>query len=385
MKEKKKIIFVITKSVWGGAGRYVFDLAKAFHAKGYDVKVAMGGNGLLAKRLQEAQIHTIEIPGLARDIAVTNEFKAFLFLIKLFRKEKPDIIHLNSSKAGLGALAGRLAGVRKIVFTLHGLALNEDRPWWQKIIITEIYRITIHLCHITIAVSNAVSNQLTKRLPRAKKKITVIHNGVSIEHLFPRTEAKEKLIDLIREQGKSSDLQIASLFIGNVAELHSIKGQTYLLEGFREALSDSALPLYLFIMGEGEERSHLEEKIKELRLEGHVFLCGHVKNAIHYLKAFDIFILPSLSEALPYAIGEAGCASLPVIASAVGGIPEVIEDGENGILIKPKSITDITDAILELVFDPVMRKTLGSNLHKKISEEFSIQKMVEETEKLYRK
>ncbi len=383
MEHKKKIIFVITKSVWGGAGRYVFDLAVSLHKEGHDVKVAMGGNGLLASRLIEENIPVIEIPNLTRDFSLSRELRVFTFLYNFFKKEKPDIIHLNSSKAGLGAVAGRMNGIKKIVFTLHGLAINENRPRWQKILMKYIYHLTVRLCHTTIAVSKAVADQLTKEAPSIKRKIVLIHNGISIEHLYTKTEAKEKLVSLIREQTKIPDLHIASLFIGNVAELHPIKGQTFLIEGFRDALDRSALPLYLFIMGEGEERLRLEELIKEYRLERHVFLCGHIKNVMQYLKAFDIFILSSLSEALPYAVAEAGFVGLPVIASNVGGVPEIISDKSQGILIRPRAVNEITDSILTLAYEPHLRRELGSNLHKRITSEFTIEKMIAETKKIY--
>ncbi len=106
---KKKIIFVITKSNWGGAGRYVFDLATTLTSD-YDVAVALGGTGLLVDKLRKENIRTIPIPSLGRDIHVRADSSAFFELLAIFKKEKPDVVHLNSSKAGgLGALAARMS------------------------------------------------------------------------------------------------------------------------------------------------------------------------------------------------------------------------------------------------------------------------------------
>ena len=116
----KKILFLITKANWGGAQRYVFDLATALRNE-FDISVAFGQEGLLAKKLREAQITTFPIRALQRDVSISSDVKSFLELMRLFRVEKPDVVHLNSSKAaGVGALAARLAGVPRIIFTAHG-------------------------------------------------------------------------------------------------------------------------------------------------------------------------------------------------------------------------------------------------------------------------
>ncbi len=380
---QKKIIYVITKSNWGGAQRYVFDMAKKAKENKYEVIVACGGSGLLKKNLEENHIQTITIPFLDRDISFINEIKAFIFIFKLFLKEKPAIIHLNSSKAGLAALAGRLASIPRIIFTLHGLATNENRTFIEKKIIHIIYWITIKLSHETIAVSYALKDQLKKLLWGVDKKIHIIHNGISHTHHTTKSLARVELLNHLTQKGIAPNLQIASLFLGTIGELHPIKGHSYLLQGFKNALEESALPLYLFIIGDGELRDTLQKEIEKLEIKKNVFLCGHIENAASLLKAFDMFVLPSLSEGLPYVVLEAGDAHLPVIASNVGGISEIIEDGESGELITPKSSGEITDAILSLAFDPHIRKTMSHNLHQKISTEFDLETMFIKTIAFY--
>jgi glycosyltransferase involved in cell wall biosynthesis len=302
-------------------------------------------------------------------------------LYRLFRKERPDIIHLNSSKAGLGALAGRLVGIKKIIFTMHGLAMNEARPQYQKFLIRLVYIGTLILCHKTIAVSDALKRQAEKELSVVSHKILVIKNGITSPVFLTKHDARRLLVESIIK-GKA-DMRPASFTIGTISELHPIKGHGYLLEGFREALYRSALPLYLFIIGDGQENKKIQKQIDNMRLADNVFMCGHIDNAEAILKAFDIFILPSISEGLPYVLQEAGFGGLPTIASNVGGIPEIIEDGKTGLIIKPESVSDITHSILKLVYEPHIRKELGLNLHKKIIAEFTLDKMVKETKKTY--
>jgi len=379
--KKKKILFVITKSNWGGAQRYVYDLATVLRDKGYNTKVATGGHGVLVEKLNEANVETIEIPGLQRDISLSGEFQAFVFLWKLFRKEKPDVVHLNSSKAGLGALAARLAGVKKIVFTLHGLAHNEERPAWQKFLIRRFYFLTILFSHKTIAVSKALQTQANSNFYLLSRKIVLVHNGLLIPEFMSRKDAS---LMLLKSAGiENVEIETVSMVFGTIGELHPIKGHEYLVEGFKDALDKSVIPLYLFIISDGQEREKRQKQIDSLNLQKHVFLCGRVDNAMRALKAFDIFIFPSLSEGLPYAVQEAGLASLPVIATNVGGIPELVVDRDTGLLIRPRSAKDITESMLELTYDPVLRKKLGSSLHKKISEDFNVDHMTLATEAIY--
>src|SRR5260221_10437089 len=115
-----KIIYGITKSNFGGAQRYVYDLATAAKAAGHDVAVMTGGNGVLVEKLRGNGIRVIEIKGLKRDISIVDEFKSFHFIFRTLYAEKPDVFHTNSSKmGGIGNLAGRLAAVKKVILTAH--------------------------------------------------------------------------------------------------------------------------------------------------------------------------------------------------------------------------------------------------------------------------
>ena len=150
----RKILYVITKASWGGATRYVSDLAIAAKKKGHDVTVAYGSPGALSGRMRDVGIRTIAIESLSRDIKVGKDILVLRELVRLFNREQPDIVHLNSAKAGgLGAFAARIAGVPRIVFTAHGWAFNEDRPQWQKMLIRLLSGITVTLAHPTLRVS----------------------------------------------------------------------------------------------------------------------------------------------------------------------------------------------------------------------------------------
>lgn len=388
MINKQKIFFLITKGNMGGAQRYVYDLATNLPPTHFEVTVFMGdlpaqaGGGELEKYLKIAEINTKKIDGLIRNVSLFNEWRIFWQLVKLFKKEKPDIIHLNSSKIGaLGALAGRIAGIKKIIFTGHGWAFNEKRPWWQKIIIYKLHWLTVFLSHTTIAVSEKTKQDLL-HLPFIKNKITVIHNGLSGVNYLPRETARQELASKIWKKDFDPNSLNKTLIIGTIAELHKNKGVDLLIQALSQ-IKNKLPNVLIWIIGDGEEKNRIRDLIKTNKLKDRVFLLGKIDEAKKYLKAFDIFTLTSRTEAFPYAILEAGQASLPVIASTVGGIPEVISSFNLGILVRPGNIREIKLALTRLIDNPTERKLFGKNLAKKVNKEFTIKKMVKETMEVY--
>jgi len=389
MTKKQKIFYLITKGNMGGAQRYVYDLATNLPVDNFDVTVITGdlpaqaGGGELERKLKIANIKTHKIDGLIRDVSLTNEWQVFWQLIKLFKAERPDIIHLNSSKIGaLGALAGRLTGVKKIIFTGHGWAFNEKRPWWQRMIIYKLHWLTVFLSHTTIAVSEKTKEQLS-RLPLIKNKFVVIHNGLSPVNYLSREEAREELALKIWKKGFDQESLNKILIIGTIAELHKNKGIDFLIKTISE-LQEKIPDTLVWIIGDGEEKDNLRELIKTKKLKDRVFLLGKVDNAKKYLKAFDIFTLTSRTEAFPYVLLEAGQANLPVIASTVGGIPEVISDFNLGLLVRPGNTKEIKLALTRLIDNPNERHLFGKNLAKKVNKEFTVNKMVKQTIELYK-
>lgn len=387
-KEKKKILYCITKSNWGGAQRYVYDLATNLPSDKYEVAVILGGNGKLKERLELTGIRTISVKALKRDVGILKDISSFFELVRIFRREKPDIIHLNSSKmGGIGGLAGRIARVKKIIFTAHGWAYNEERNFLQKIIIAILHFITAALSHLTIAVSEKSKDQF-KSFGSMKKKMVVIHNGIGEIEFIEKEKARQQLVGVRLPQTERMKEIIESepLWLGTISELHKNKGLKYAIEAVKkhlEASPPSAQKVIFIIMGEGEERKNLEEIIKINGLENSVFLVGNVENASSYLKAFDIFTLTSITEALPYAILEAGKADVPIVASNVGGISEIIDDMKSGILLQPKKPKEISDAIVYYINHPDKMDIFPNLLKEKIDKEFSLDKMISATIRLY--
>lgn len=366
-----RILYGITKSNFGGAQRYVFDMAVGAKNAGHEVVAMCGGDGSLIGKLRGENIKVIPLDTMERDISLSKEISSFFQIIKVLDEEEPDVFHINSSKmGGLGGVAGRIAGVKKIIFTAHGWAFNEPRPIYQKVIIKFFVWLTLLLSHKIICVSEKTKRDISN-WPFIKNKLHVIYNGLNKFDLVERTDK--------------------TFTVGTIAELHKIKGLDILLTAWSEFIKNRQAKL--IIIGGGEEKENLQNMANSLGIsalpaeasakEGSVIFKGFIDNARSLLPIFDIFVLPSRSEAMPYAPLEAGFAGLPVIATSVGGIPEIIENNVSGILVEKENPEALLSALIKLFENADLRKKLGENLKNKVETEFSLNKMLKNTLELY--
>ena len=369
---QKRVFLGITQSNFGGAQRHVFDLANAFRTR-FDVAVIHGGHSELAKRLDEARIPRHEIRSLGRHVAIVGDVQTFFELIGLLRTEKPDIFHVHSSKMGfLGALAGRIVGVQRIIFTAHAWEFNAPRPAYERIVIYLISLAIVVLAHRTIAVSSHLKQQMPRFL---RGKITVIHNGIQPVSVMSRDEARTSLRKFLPNLPDGT-------WIGTIAELHPVKGINHAIVAMKDIITRHPDARYI-VLGDGSERTSLGALVEKHGLTQHVYLAGFVPDAARLLSAFDIFVLPTLSEGLSYAVLEAGSASFPVVVSNVGGIPEIIEHGVHGTLVPPRDPGEIASAISQLLMDRELTERYGAALRDRVLRQFSLEQMIEATSVCY--
>jgi len=314
MNRKKKLLYLITKSNWGGAQKYVYELASTL-ANEYDVVVAFGGGGVLGTeapgmlktKLDAVGIRTIFVPELTRDVSPLRELRAvFVALLGLFHAERPDILHVNSSKAGgEGAFAARLAGIPQIVYTVHGLPENESRPFIQKVFIRIATWLTFTLVHRVITITES-DYKRARSYARSKEKVHLIYNGIA-----PMQFGDGEIIRKAFPPGVK--------ITGTIGELTKNKNQKVLIEE-----ANTHPDMYVALVGDGEERKNLEQLIARYGLQERVKLFGFLP-AKEVLKGFDVFALPSIKEGLPYVLLEARMAGLPIVANRVGAVAEILD------------------------------------------------------------
>ncbi|MDB5187785.1 MAG: glycosyl transferase family protein [Candidatus Kaiserbacteria bacterium] len=380
-----KILYIITKSNFGGAQRYIYDLATALPKDTFDVVVAYGGTGIpgsdkgqLATLLEKASIRTLYIAALGRDVSLKNDWSALKELITICKQERPQVLHLNSSKVGgLGALAGRIAGVPRIIFTAHGWPFWEKRSALTLFFIRIISWLTVLLSHKTICISDFDAKNINW-MKGVKRKITVIRNGISLFPLLPRIQARNTLFSPEVQRLHTDDFWLISN-----GELHKNKNYISAISAVMQYNNTHERKIFYSIMGEGERKYEIENYIAKHAQQQVVHLLGFVPEGRQYMPAFDGFFIPSIKEGMPYVILESGLAKLPVIASNVGGIPEVITDHKTGLLVNSIHVTDMVGALETLVQDADVRLLLSTQLYDRVATNYSLERMVDKTTELY--
>ncbi len=378
MSNQGHICIAITKSNMGGAQKYVFTLAKQLRNEGKKVTVLAGGDGLLITQLQELGITVIKLKNSVRDISIFRELKFLRELYSILKEIKPDVLHLNSSKMGvIGSFIGRIVGIKRVIFTAHGWAFNEDRPQYQKAFFYLMYLFVITLSHKTICVSKKTAEQISV-LPFIKNKLSIIYNGIEKPNLLELHSAKNILVE------KFPQLDPTKTWIGVPAELHPIKGHDILIDALAQIIPLIKDTYQIIFMGSGQIELDLKKVVSQKSLEEYVFFTGFLENASQYFKAFETIILPSRSEAMPLCLLEAGLAKNIIIASNVGGISEIISDGETGFLFEKENVGELIEN-LKVVFSISDERKIEITevLHHHILSTFSLKNMIIETKSVY--
>lgn len=389
LNRKKKIVYIVTQSELGGAQKNVLDLAMAFNEE-FEVLVAAGpnGGGALFDKLFLAGIRHYHLRWLHRNINPINDFMSFWEIGRMLLKERPNIVHLHSSKAGiLGSAACNFFWPKaKIIYTSHGAAFSASFLKTAKKVFLWAEKLTAPLKDKIICVSENEKKAWLENDAAPEKKLAVITNGLNlkiISKLFPANEAREHLAGQSQAVFNALKNQPESIkIIGTVANFYPDKGLPYLIEAAEKVFKQIKQPVIFVIIGDGQERKLYEEMITARQLENKIILAGSINEAINYLKAFDVYAQPSLKEGFGYSVLEAMAAGLPIVASHVGGIPEMIANKENGFLIFPRDVDTLAKKIIELLNNPALGQRFGELARQK-TEDFSLTQMIAKTKEVY--
>ncbi|MFH0857585.1 MAG: glycosyltransferase [Candidatus Magasanikbacteria bacterium] len=368
--QKKKLLFLVTQGAWGGAQKYVLDLAKNL-VNTYEIFVAIGEKGnnpdLQEKLRKEAKgVHVIELKHLKRTICPRKDILALFEIKRLYEQIQPDIIHLNSSKAGvLGSYAKALLSKSqnpKILYTVHGWVMNEPMSSLKKKIYTFLEKNSAQQKDALIVLSEKEKDDgIHIHIPA--NKIHTLPLGIEPISFLSKTEARKQLLP---------DTQ-NDIWLGTIANFFLTKGLDILLNTI--AWNKKALQNTNFlILGDGPERKNLEKMIQENNLTN-VFLLGTKENASQYLKAFDCFLLPSKKEGFPYVLLEAMQAGLPIITNDVGGIKEMLQDYSSSHIIPANSSEKLAEALIHFSPRDYNKKTAAH--------QYTLENMIKKTRSLY--
>ncbi len=383
--EKKKILFIITQSEFGGAQRFLMELVTHLDAGTHESLVA-SQPGELLDALKAKNIPVEALKWLRRDISPISDLLGLWEIYKLLRREKPDVLFLLSSKAGfLGSLAACFntalyySRPLRVIYRIGGWAFNDPQSRISRALFILAEKISARWKDVIIVNSRHDATQAKRLGIKPRQQLAIIHNGINTASLdfLSREEAREKLDAMLSYKLKA----ISYKLIGCIANFYKTKGLPYLIEAMAE-IHKTHPDAKLVIIGDGRERKNLELRIADCGLEKNVMLVGRLAEAWRYLKAFDIFVLPSLKEGFPWALLEAMAAQVPVIATSVGAIPEIIKNNENGMLVAPGDAKALQQAISELLNNAPLRDNLALHAKETVEQKFKLDRMIQKVENL---
>lgn len=357
------ILYITNQLDIGGITSYVLSLASGMKKRGHRVYIASSGGQLLNK-FKEEGIEFVPIPIKTKSEVSPKILASAFKLLKEVKENHIDIVHSHSRTTQvLGYLLSKKTGI-KYISTCHGFFKKRFSrrmfPCWG-----------INV----IAISEPVKEHLIKDFGVGPETIRVIHNGIDLERF------KESIKDDLGQRKKKMGLKEGPV-IGIVARLSDVKGHVYLIEAMKAVL-EKIPTAQLFIVGEGRMKEELIKLTKKNGLQENVLFLLSAIDTREVLSVMDLFTMPSLQEGLGLSLMEAMAMGLPVVGSAVGGIKSLIQHGVNGLLVKPADINSLSLAILDLLRDRKKAEILGNNARNFINQNFSQDKMVLETEKVY--
>jgi glycosyltransferase involved in cell wall biosynthesis len=367
-------------SVGGSVAQAIY-LAASLRDHGYDTLLVHGepppGEGTMAPLADRLGVERISIASLQRELG-PGDLASVVAIAHLLRRLRPAVVHTHAAKAGaVGRIAGRLARVPAIVHTFHGHVLRGYFPPRKEAMFRRIERGLAHAADAIVAVSDEVRDDLVSLGVEPASRIRTIRIGFEMTALDLDEHAHHALRGSTRRTlGIDDDRPIVAL-VGRVV---AVKRVDRFLAAARAVSTIDALFL---VVGDGEERARLEASADARALAGRLRFLGYRDDVAAILHASDIVVLTSDLEGTPVSLIEAGACSLPVVGTAVGGVPDVVIDGVTGLLAGVDDVPGIAAAIDRLIADRTLARTLGRAGRERVVPRFSLDRLAAKHADLY--
>lgn len=361
--QKLKIVHTEASEGWGGQEIRVMVELREMAKRGHRTIIIAPPESNIFRRGLDFQIETWPLSMRRSDF-----FHNLKWLSSFFRSEKIDVVNTHSSRdSWLAGFAARKAKVPLIIKTRH-ISARVSRGWLTRL----VYQ---HLHDYIITTSDGIAEDMVQFNGFNPDRISAIPTGVDLKR-FSLASSKS---DLRAELGLPEDARL----VGMVSVLRSWKGHPDFLRAAKEV--KKRMPnTYFLIVGEGPRRDPIEEDLLEMGLEDFIFLIGHRDEIPQILQDLDVFVLPSYAnEGVPQALLQALAMERPVVATAVGGIPEVIKSEEHGILSEPQNPKALAASIMEMLESPARAIKMAQAGRQRIIEHYSLQNMVDRLEAIY--
>jgi glycosyltransferase involved in cell wall biosynthesis len=383
--ERTKILRVIARLNMGGPALHVAYLTAGLRERGYDTTLVAGslarGEDSMAFVADARDVQIVRIDELGREISPLRDLVATVRLARLIRRERPDILHTHTAKAGtVGRVAALLAGRRGpriVVHTFHGHVLRGYFGPLRSRLFRLLERWLASRTTALIAVSPQVRDDLVALGVAPPERFVVIRLGIELdERVAPEQNGRA---ESRRYLGIGPD----RFAVGWIGRMTAVKRTDDVLVAFKR-LRDEGIDAVLCMVGDGPDRPDLERRAHELGIVRDTLFLGYQEDVAPFYAAFDALVLPSSNEGTPVSAIEALAAGRPVVATRVGGVPDVVEEGDDGFLVEPGATDDLADRLAQLARDPELRERMGRAGRERVLPRYAVERLVDDVDRLYR-
>jgi glycosyltransferase involved in cell wall biosynthesis len=383
--EPVKILRVIARLNMGGPALHVAYLTAGLQERGYDTTLAAGslarGEDSMAFVADDLGVEVVRIDELGREISPLRDLVATVRLARLIRRERPQILHTHTAKAGtVGRVAALLAGSRRppiVVHTFHGHVLRGYFGPVRSLFFLLLERGLASITTALVAVSPQVRDDLVALRVAPRERFVVIRLGIELDQRV--SAGQNGRLESRRYLGIPAD----RFAVGWIGRMTAVKRTDDVLVAFRR-LRDSGVDACLCMVGDGPDRPQLERRAHELGVVRDTLFLGYQEDVAPYYAAFDALVLPSGNEGTPVSAIEALAAGRPVVATRVGGVPDVVRDGEDGFLVEAGATDDLADRLERLARDPALRERMGEEGRARVLPRYAVERLVDDVDRLYR-
>jgi glycosyltransferase involved in cell wall biosynthesis len=379
-----RVLRVIARLNMGGPAIHVASLAAGLESRGYHTTLVAGslarGEDSMAFLADRLGVSVVSVPEIQREVSLMHDARSITRVAALIRETRPHILHTHTAKAGaIGRLAALSAGPARppvVVHTFHGHVLKGYFDTPRTALFGQIERALARTTDALVAVSPEVRDELVGLGVAPRQKFAVVRLGIPLaERLGDATSDA----DYRRLYGIGND----AFVVGWVGRMTAVKDTGATLEIVR-ALRDRGVDAVLCMVGDGPDRDQLEQLAHELGIARSCFFVGYQEDVAGYYALFDAFLLPSVNEGTPVSAIEALAAGTPVVATRVGGVPDVVRDGLDGFLVSPGDVDGAAARLASLAADPELRRRLGDAGRARMLDRYSVDRLVDDIDRLYR-
>ncbi len=383
--EPIKILRVIARLNMGGPALHVAYLTEGLKKRGYDTTLVAGslarGEDSMAFVADARGVEIVRIDELGREISPLRDLMATIRLARLIRKERPQILHTHTAKAGtVGRVAALLAGSRRppiVVHTFHGHVLRGYFGPIRSLFFRWLERWLAAGTTALVAVSPQVRDDLVALGVAPRERFVVIRLGIELdERVAPERNGRD-------ESRRYLGIPADRFAVGWIGRMTAVKRTDDVLVAFKR-LRDSGVDAMLCMVGDGPDRDQLERRAHELGVVRDTLFLGYQENVAPFYAAFDALVLPSSNEGTPVTVIEALAAERPVVATRVGGVPDVVRDGKDGFLVEAGATDDLADRLARLARDPALRARMGKQGRERVLPRYAVDRLVDDVDELYR-